>query len=224
MAPEEKINNPFFEGEKIPDVEGRPDLLEYLESLPEVEDTMPPIPEKEPEPEPEFTPEEELANVIRRASGRSRLVKKSQILQEITRGEELLGLMLASESCQDIRSKSGKAEIYFYSSQHMTDNYAMIATLVEEADGPATIAQMVRFHAEKYPAATPFTYFFGTPYNWTREQFMLALEQLRKIPDYEDIVEVHAYDDTPFLISTKFVTEKYGKALADFGQESTESM
>jgi len=94
----------------------------------------------------------------------------------------------------------------------------------EEADGPATIAQMVRFHAEKYPAATPFTYFFGTPYNWTREQFMLALEQLRKIPDYEDIVEVHAYDDTPFLISTKFVTEKYGKALADFGQESTESM
>lgn len=222
MSSEEKNDNPLIEGEEILGAERRPDLLEYLESLPEVEDTMPPIPEKEPEPE--LTLEEQLANVIRKASGRSRLVKKSQILKEITSGEELLGLVLASEACQDIRSKIGKEETYFYSSKYMTDNYAMIAVLVEEADGPATIAQMVRFHAEKYPAATPFTYFFGTPYNWTREQFMLALEQLRQLPAYDDIVEVHAYDDTPFLISTKFMTEKYGKALADFGQESTVSM
>lgn len=107
MSPEEKNNTPLPGSGEILDVEGRPDLLEYLESLPEVEDTMPPIPEKEPEPEP--APEEQLANVIRKASGRSRLVKKSQIIEEITEGEELLSLMLASEACQDIRSKSARA-------------------------------------------------------------------------------------------------------------------
>jgi hypothetical protein len=106
----------------------------------------------------------------------------------------------------------------------MTDNYAMIATLVAEEDNPATLAQMVRFHAEKYPAATPFTYFYEHPYCWTPEQLALALDQVKNTPAYADIVEVRAYDGTPFLISTRYVSEHYGKALADFGQESTESM
>ena len=159
--------------------------------------------------EPELSPAEQLANVIRQASARSRLVTKTQITQEIEQGEILLTAMAMMNSCKDIRSTSGKAETYYYSSQVMTDNFAMIATLVAEEDNPATLAQMVRFHAEKYPAATPFTYFYEHPYSWTA---------------YDDIVEVQAYDGTPFLISTLYVSKAYGKALADFGQESTESM
>lgn len=206
-------------------MEEKQDLIEYLKSLPDVEDTLPPFPEEEePVEEPELSPAEQLANLIRQASARSRLVTKTQITQEIEQGEILLTAMAMMNSCQDIRSTSGKTETYYYSSKVMTDNFAMIATLVAEEDNPATLVQMVRFHAEKYPAATPFTYFYEYPYSWTPEQFALALEQVKATPAYADIVEVHAYDGTPFLISTLYVTERYGKALADFGQESTESM
>lgn len=205
-------------------MEEKQDLIEYLKSLPDVEDDMPPIPEKEPVEEPELSPAEQLAVVIRQASARSRLVTKTQITEEIEQGEVLLAAMAMMNSCQDIRSTAGKTETYYYSSQVMTDNFAMIATLVAEEDNPATLVQMVRFHAEKYPAATPFSYFYESPYYWTAEQFALALEQVKATPAYADIVEVTAYDGTPFLISTRFITERYGKALADFGQESTESM
>lgn len=206
-------------------MEEKQDLIEYLKSLPDVEDTLPPFPEEAAAAEePELSPAEQLANVIRQASARSRLVTKTQITQELEQGEVLLTAMAMMDSCKDIRSTAGKTETYYYSSQVMTDNYAMIATLVAEEDNPATLAQMVRFHAEKYPAATPFTYFYEHPYCWTPEQLALVLDQVKNTPAYADIVEVRAYDGTPFLISTRYVSEHYGKALADFGQESTESM
>ena len=112
-------------------MEEKQDLIEYLKSLPDVEDTLPPFPEEAAAvEEPELSPAEQLANVIRQASARSRLVTKTQITQELEQGEVLLTAMAMMDSCKDIRSTAGKTETYYYTSQDMTDNYAMISTLV----------------------------------------------------------------------------------------------
>ena len=58
--------------------------------------------------------------------------------------------------CADIVSRAGAKDAYYYSSANMSDNYAMIAQLIEDKDLCAMVAEMVRFNArlpQRHPAA-----------------------------------------------------------------------
>ena len=67
-------------------MEEKQDLIEYLKSLPDVEDTLPPFPEEAAAAEePELSPAEQLANVIRQASARSRLVTRTSAPPQVRR-------------------------------------------------------------------------------------------------------------------------------------------
>ena len=101
----------------------------------------------------------------------------------------------------------------------MTDNYAMIAMLVLEKDWLRTVAEMVRFNCRTYPSSTPYEYFTRNPYRLTLPQLERTILQMSRMKEYEDIVSVEAFNGAKYLYSRLIFTDKYGKALADRGEE-----
>ncbi len=60
-------------------------------------------------------------------------------------------------------ARKGAKDTYYYSTANMSDNYAMIAQLIEDKDLCVMFAEMVRFNARIYPSATPLRYFQPLP-------------------------------------------------------------
>lgn len=192
----------------------KPDLLDYLDSLDDDEDTVKfaDLPE---EVEEEKTEAQLLADYIRHRSSAGYLTRKSDLKAEEENLEDILDSLNQDETCQDIVSTNGKKETYFYSSQYMTENYAMIAFFIEEKDMPKTIAEMVRWNGKTYPCATPLYYFSNSPYNYTEPQINRALQLLKKDEEYSDICELTTGNHVRYLYSTLHMSEKYARALAE---------
>lgn len=196
----------------------KPDLVEYIKSLSDVEDPFEPFPEEEETAQKDESGQ--LADYIRMRSAHSELSSRTMLISECGDEGALLERMLADEACADIRSVKGEKDVYYYSDRNMQDNFAMIAMLVEEKDIPHTVAHMVRFHCKMYPAATPFDYFYRYPYHYTRPQLERALTIIRRDERYDDIAVTKAYNGKPYLYSKTYCDERYGRALADFSEES----
>lgn len=195
------------------------DLFDYMDSLPEVDDPFPPsVDAPEPEPVPEPKPGEVLAAYIRERSRAAQLTPKKPLLAEEPDLDAMLTEMRGLDSCQDIVSVQGAKDEYFYSSEVMANNYAMIAMLVEEKDLPRTIAHMVRFNCKTYPSPTPLYYFMRSPYGCTKPQLDHALEMIRRREDMQDIKTVTAFNGVLYLYSEEIMSRKYAQALANDGE------
>lgn len=201
------------------EAEEKPYLMEYLESLPEVED---PYAEAMaaaaamPQPEmKEKTKAELLADFIRERSAGAMLTAYAALAAEEEALETLLQEMRETESCADIVSIKGDKDVYYYSNANMSDNYARIAMLVEEKNLPKTIAEMVRFSCKTYPSPTPLDYFTLHPYFYTMPQIKRAVEQFEKHEEYADMATVVTGNNITYLYSKDIMSEKYAKALAE---------
>lgn len=187
--------------------EGEPEELEDLEELidvSELEDTTPKY--------------QLLANYIRERSIGAKLTSLKTLLEDDETVEETIEIMKTEEDTQDIVSKEGGQDRYYYSNRYMSDNYAMIALLVAEKNLTKTIAEMVRWNCKTYPCPTPFYYFKNTPYSYSSEEIEVALENLKKEEEYKDIGEILTGNNVRYFYSTLHMSEKYARALA----ESTE--
>ncbi|MFT4105820.1 MAG: hypothetical protein QM657_08665 [Lacrimispora sp.] len=196
----------------------KPDLLEYLTSLPEAEDEFAEFAEsndQEPEEEgEEMTEAGRLADYIRIRSGAGSLTGYSSLKEEIEEADRLLEEIREDENCKDIACKEGKKDRYYYSQQNMSDNYAMIAALVEDKDLAATMVHMVRFNSKTYPAPTPLSYFERHPYYATKPQIERAYQVLSGREENGDIQRFTNNRNSDFLFSTQSLSPKYAKALA----------
>lgn len=208
--------------DETPAEEAKPDILDYLESLPDVEDPFPPSEPEEVVTEPQQTDAQILADYIRDRSGHALLTAKSLLLKEDENMAELLSQMAEDETCSDIRTIDGQKDSYFYADTRMTNNYAMIAVLVEEKDVPLTIARMARFNCKTYPSPTPIYYFQKHPYYLTKPQIDQAMRILEQTPDFADIKWFHTESgNVLYFYSEQHMTRKYAYALAE-GVESGE--
>jgi len=97
----------------------------------------------------------------------------------------------------------------------MSDNYAMIAQLIEDKDLCVMFAEMVRFNARIYPSATPLKYFQRSPYGLAPEVIEQTWESMQGKPEYADIEELTNNQNERFLFSTKYLTRRYAKAISD---------
>lgn len=210
-------------GQDVPAAE-KPDLLDYLESLPEVEDPFPPSePEPEPAPQPEKTLPQLLADYIRERTRAAMITSYTFLSQDEEDIDELISQMKADESCADIFSVEGAKDVYYYSEEYMAHNYAKVAMLVTEKDIPRMMAEMVRFNCEKFPTPTPLYYFKRQPYFLTMPQMKLAIAQMKRDPKYQDIQELTTENNgEPYLFSDKIMSRRYAQALAE-GAESREA-
>ena len=196
-------------------------MIDYLNSLPEVEVPFKPFEEDAPTVIPEKSEAERLADRIRQSSREAELLPETRLKGETEGWDALAQAMKADEAFGDITTVKGEKDRYYYSSRYMTDNYAGIAMLVLEKDWPRTIAEMVRFNCRTYPASTAYTYFMEHPYYMTRPQLERALDQVFKNPEYKDIATVNAANGEPYLYSRLYFSDRYGKALADYAADDT---
>src|SRR5690554_2790335 len=197
--------------------EGEPeylDDLENLEDLDELEDLI-----DVSELEDNRTKYQLLADYIRERSRGAKLTSLKSLLEEDGEVEETLRVIESEEDTQDITFKEGDLDHYYYSNRYMSDNYAMIAVLVEEKDLVKTIAEMVRWNCKTYPCPTPFYYFKNTPYCYKDEEIQLALENLKNDERYKDIEELVTGNNVRYFYSTLHMSQKYARALAESAEQ-----
>ena len=199
-----------------PDDAGKPQLLDFLAAAPEAEgDPYADQPTVTAPELPELTPAQELAGYIRSRSAAALVTPHALLVSEVENADELLAQMPADPQCTDIVSRTGAKDTYYYSSANMSDNYAMIAQLIEDRDLCVMVAEMVRFNARVYPSATPLRYFRRSPYDLTQEAIEQTWQAMQGRPEYADIEELTNNQNERFLFSTKHLTRRYAKAISD---------
>ena len=129
--------------------------------------------------------------------------------------DELLAQMPQDPQCEDIVVRAGAKDTYYYSNANMSDNYAMIAQLIEDKDLCVMFAEMVRFNARIYPSATPLKYFQRSPYGLAPEEIEQTWKTMQGRPEFADIEELTNNQNERFLFSTQHLTRRYAKAISD---------
>ena len=194
----------------------KPELLDFLAGEPEAEnDPFADQPTTTAPELPELTPAQELAGYIRARSAAALITPHALLLEEVENADELLAQMPADPQCTDIVTRAGAKDTYYYSNANMSDNYAMIAQLIEDKDLCVMFAEMVRFNARIYPSATPLKYFQRSPYGLAPEVVEQTWKAMQENPEYADIEELTNNQNERFLFSTKHLTRRYAKAISD---------
>ena len=196
--------------------DAKPELLDFLAAAPDAEnDPYADQPTKTAPELPELTPAQELAGYIRARSAAALITPHALLLEEVENADELLAQMPADPQCTDIVTRAGAKDTYYYSNANMSDNYAMIAQLIEDRDLCVMFAEMVRFNARIYPSATPLKYFQRSPYGLAPEVIEQTWKAMQENPEYADIEELTNNQNERFLFSTKHLTRRYAKAISD---------
>ena len=194
----------------------KPELLDFLAAAPEAQgDPYEDQPTVTAPELPQLTPAQELAGYIRSRSAAALLTPHALLLTEVENADELLAQMPADPQCEDITTRKGAKDTYYYSTANMSDNYAMIAQLIEDKDLCVMFAEMVRFNARIYPSATPLKYFQRSPYGLAPEVIEQTWKAMQGKPEYADIEELTNNQNERFLFSTQHLTRRYAKAISD---------
>lgn len=194
----------------------KPELLDFLAAAPDAEnDPYADQPTKTAPELPELTPAQQLAGYIRSRSAAALVTAHAQLISEVENADELLAQMPQDPQCEDIVSRTGAKDTYYYSSANMSDNYAMIAQLIEDRDLCVMFAEMVRFNARIYPSATPLRYFQRSPYGLAPDEIEQTWKTMQGRPEFADIEELTNNQNERFLFSTLYLTRRYAKAISD---------
>ena len=196
--------------------DAKPELLDFLAAAPDAEnDPYADQPTKTAPELPELTPAQQLAGFIRSRSAAALVTAHAQLVSEVENADELLAQMPQDPQCEDIVSRTGAKDTYYYSSANMSDNYAMIAQLIEDRDLCVMFAEMVRFNARIYPSATPLRYFQRSPYGLAPDEIEQTWKTMQGRPEFADIEELTNNQNERFLFSTQHLTRRYAKAISD---------
>ena len=196
--------------------DAKPELLDFLAAAPDAEnDPYADQPTKTAPELPELTPAQQLAGYIRSRSAAALVTAHAQLASEVENADELLAQMPQDPQCEDIVSRTGAKDTYYYSSANMSDNYAMIAQLIEDRDLCVMFAEMVRFNARIYPSATPLRYFQRSPYGLAPDEIEQTWKTMQGRPEFADIEELTNNQNERFLFSTQYLTRRYAKAISD---------
>ena len=196
--------------------DAKPELLDFLAAAPDAEnDPYADQPTKMAPELPELTPAQQLAGFIRSRSAAALVTAHAQLISEVENADELLAQMPQDPQCEDIVSRTGAKDTYYYSSANMSDNYAMIAQLIEDRDLCVMFAEMVRFNARIYPSATPLRYFQRSPYGLAPDEIEQTWKTMQGRPEFADIEELTNNQNERFLFSTQYLTRRYAKAISD---------
>lgn len=196
--------------------DAKPELLDFLAAAPDAEnDPYADQPTKTAPELPELTPAQQLAGFIRSRSAAALVTAHAQLASEVENADELLAQMPQDPQCEDIVSRTGAKDTYYYSSANMSDNYAMIVQLIEDRDLCVMFAEMVRFNARIYPSATPLRYFQRSPYGLAPDEIEQTWKTMQGRPEFADIEELTNNQNERFLFSTQYLTRRYAKAISD---------
>ena len=172
--------------ETVQDEAAKPQLLDFLAGEPELKTI--PLRISPPRPRrscPELDPAQDAGRFTSVPAAPPRLVTPHALLvSEVENADELLAQMPQDPQCEDIVVRAGAKDTYYYSNANMSDNYAMIAQLIEDKDLCVMFAEMVRFNARVYPSATPLKYFQRSPYGLAPEEIEQTWKTMQGRPEF----------------------------------------
>ena len=162
----------------------------------------------------ELSAEQHLANAIRQCSKEGELLAISTLYDapySLTEEDiAQLETALKSDEFIDIAHLSLNGEDYYYSDEFMSDNFAQLQLLNRHADICTAIAGVVRFECETYPRPLKQSMLMSEPFKYTASEIEDALTLMKTHPDFQDIQQVLASNDAPYLFSNTLMS--YGKA------------
>ena len=162
----------------------------------------------------ELSAEQHLANAIRQCSKEGELLATSTLYDapySLTEEDiAQLETALKSDEFIDIAHLSLNGEDYYYSDEFMSDNFAQLQLLNRHADICTAIAGVVRFECETYPRPLKQSMLMSEPFKYTASEIEDALTLMKTHPDFQDIQQVLASNDAPYLFSNTLMS--YGKA------------
>lgn len=124
--------------------------------------------------------------------------------------QEIVERFAEQPDYHDIVVIEGSRDNYYYSTHSMANNYAKTLVLLIEQDSCKVIAEAVRFECSVYPRPYRKQMLRYMPYCFSDEQIEAALILMKDDPDYQDIQDVSASNNEPYLFST--LSMSYGKA------------
>lgn len=162
----------------------------------------------------ELSAEQHLANAIRQCSKEGELLAISTLFEApySLSVEDIAQLKIALNGDEfiDIAHLSLNEQDYFYSTEFMSDNYAQLQLLNRHADICTAIAGVVRFECETYPRPLKQSMLMSEPFKYAASEIEDALLLMKTHPDFQDIQQIYASNDAPYLFSNKLMS--YGKA------------
>ena len=172
--------------------------------------------------------EQAVIDLIRRSSEAGRLVSESDVIQRLGASEEdatehgtaIKGLLEKCEDLQEVILPDGSRS--YYSSKFMTAAYAHIL-LEKQGDRRRLIAGIVRENSALYPRPVPIELFTGAPFDFSRDQLLKDLEEMKGEADYADILPVTTSTSRLYVYSARHLDPDHASMLAewyDVGQSS----
>jgi len=169
-----------------------------------------------------------IVDVIRQSSEAGQLISESEILRRVA-DEQLLASPAANraeeagsilekvmEESEDLNELAGPdGSRHYYSSQFMTQAYAMIL-LQKQGDPLRLIAEIVRQNSEVYPRPVPLDIFTRPPFDLTRQEVLNNLERMAAEEEYRDVVPTTTSASRMFLYSTLYLESEHASMLAEW--------
>ena len=169
-----------------------------------------------------------LIVMIRQSSEAGQLISETEILRRVAdqqllaspaadpeeeAGKILKKVMEESGDLNELIAQDGSRR--YYSSQFMTETYAMIL-LRKQGDSLRFIAEIVRQNSEVYPRPVPLDIFTRPPFDLTRQEVLNNLERMAAEEEYRDIVPTTTSASRMFLYSTLYLESEHASMLAEW--------
>ena len=169
-----------------------------------------------------------MVAMIRQASEAGQLIAECEILRRVAEqhlltspaanpaeeaGNVLKKIVDGSEDMQELTAQDGSR--HYYSSQFMTQSYAMIL-LQKQGDPLRLIAEIVRQNSEVYPRPVPLDLFTQPPFDLTHQEVLNDLERMAAEEEYRDIVPTTTSASRVFLYSTLHLEPEHASMLAEW--------
>ncbi len=122
---------------------------------------------------------------------------------------------LEEQHWNDIACLKGTSDTFFYSREHMSDNFAHLLFLQEEGDDMATFIDRVRSESEIYPRPLKATSLTLPPFNMTLEHIESLFLEARETKECSDIEKTEASNGDAYYYSTSFISPRMAQRYAE---------
>ena len=169
-----------------------------------------------------------IAADIRKSSQDGQLISEEEILRRVTDpsilisspadpaqevGSILREVVGQSEDLHELSARDGSW--HFYSSQFMTQAYALIL-LQKQGDPLRLIASIVRENSALYPRPVPLEIFTQPPFALSLQEVLNDLERMATEEEYRDIMSATTSASRVFLYSTLHLEPEHASMLAEW--------
>jgi hypothetical protein len=169
-----------------------------------------------------------IVAMIRQDSEAGQLIAEPEILRRVAEqhllpspgadpaeeaGKIIGNAMDGNEDLRQLAAPDGPR--YYYSSQFMTQAYAMI--LLQKQGNPLRlIAEIVRQSSEAYPRPVPLDIFTQPPFDLTHQEALNRLDRMAAEEAYQDIAVTTTSTSRVFLYSTFHLEPTHASMLAEW--------